>query len=128
MDANALSGYFDVDGYPLALISPATHRTISSTFGHLWRARVPLEMHPDDASVRGLGSGDRVRIWNRLGEVVTTLRVTTDVAPGVVSLPKGLWARHTENGRTANALSPATLSDLGGNACFNDARVEVAPV
>jgi anaerobic selenocysteine-containing dehydrogenase len=111
---------------PLAMVSPATHRTISSTFGHLWRARVPLEMHPDDAAVRGLASGDRVRIWNALGEVVTKVRVTTDVAPGVVSLPKGLWARHTENGRTSNALSPATLADLGGNACFNDARVEVA--
>jgi anaerobic selenocysteine-containing dehydrogenase len=111
---------------PLALISPATNRTISSTFGHLWRARVALEMHPDDAAQRGLDNGDTVRVWNELGEVVTALRLSPDVVPGVVSLPKGLWARHTDNGRTANALAPATLSDLGGNACFNDARVEVA--
>jgi hypothetical protein len=46
--------------------------------------------------------------------------------PGTVSLPKGLWRRSTRNGFTATALAPATLSDLGGGACFNDARVQVA--
>jgi hypothetical protein len=43
----------------------------------------------------------------------------------VVVLPKGLWSHNTESGTTANALAPDTLSDLGGGACFNDARVEV---
>jgi anaerobic selenocysteine-containing dehydrogenase len=47
------------------------------------------------------------------------------IRPGTVSLPKGLWCRNTENGLTANALAPDTLSDLGGGACFNDARVQV---
>ena len=113
---------------PLALISPATHRTISSYLGNLRRGKVPLEMHPTDAEARGLREGDRVRIWNSHGEVVTRLRLTADLPKGVVSLPKGLWARHTDNGRTANALAPPTLADLGGNACFNDARVEVGKV
>ena len=40
-------------------------------------------------------------------------------------LPKGLWRKHTANGFTANALAPDTLTDLGGGACFNDARVQV---
>ena len=40
-------------------------------------------------------------------------------------LPKGLWSRHTEDGATANALCPDGLTDLGGGATFNDARVEV---
>ena len=42
-----------------------------------------------------------------------------------MTLPKGLWGRHTLNGSTANALAPDTLSDLGAGACFNDARVQV---
>ena len=46
--------------------------------------------------------------------------------PGTVVLPKGLWRKHTANGYTANALAPDTLTDLGGGACFNDARVQVA--
>jgi hypothetical protein len=47
------------------------------------------------------------------------------VRRGVLSLPKGLWARSTINGQTANALAPDSLADLGGGACFNDARVDV---
>ena len=47
---------------------------------------------------------------------------------GVVFLPKGLWSHNTENGATASALAPDTLADLGGGACFNDARVELERV
>jgi anaerobic selenocysteine-containing dehydrogenase len=113
------------DRYPLALISPATNRTISSTFGQLYREQVPLEIHPADAAARGIAAGDPVRVWNDLGEVRTTARLSADLRPGVVLLPKGLWSRHTQNGTTSNALSPDTYADLGEGACFNDARVEV---
>jgi anaerobic selenocysteine-containing dehydrogenase len=112
--------------FPLALISPATNRTISSTLGQLHRKAVPLAIHPQDAAARGLRDGDRVRVWNDLGEVVCDLRITRDLRPGVVELPKGLWSHNTANGATACAVAPDTLTDLGGGACFNDARVEVA--
>lgn len=111
--------------FPLALISPATSRTISSTFGQLVQEKAVLEIHPRDAEARGIAAGDAVRIWNELGEVRVAARVSPDLRPGVVFLPKGLWARHTLSGRTANALAPDTLTDLGRGACFNDARVEV---
>jgi anaerobic selenocysteine-containing dehydrogenase len=114
------------DRYPLALISPSSDRTISSTLGELPRPDVKLSMHPDDAVARGLADKDLVRIFNELGEVHCELSVTPAVRPGTVSLPKGLWRRSTRNGYTATALAPATLSDLGGGACFNDARVQVA--
>jgi anaerobic selenocysteine-containing dehydrogenase len=112
--------------HPLALISPAQSRTISSTFGQLLHAQVPLEIHPDDAGARGIADGEMVRVWNDLGEVHCQARWTTAVRPGVVCLPKGLWQHHTANGATANALVPDSLSDLGGGACYNDARVQVA--
>ena len=66
--------------------------------------KAPLEMHPADAAARGLGEGDRVSVRNAYGEVVTHLHLNGDLLPGVACLPKGLWARHTQNGRTANAL------------------------
>ncbi len=113
-------------GFPLTLLSPATGKTISSTLGQLVKEPAAVDLHPEDAAARGLASGAAVRVWNDLGEVHCRLRVTTEVRPGVASLAKGFWARHTENGRTANALAPDTLTDLGGGACFNDARVEVA--
>jgi len=113
---------------PLALISPASERTISSTLSELPRPDVYLLMHPDDAGPRGVTEGDPVRIFNALGEVRCQARVGTWIRPGTVSLPKGLWRRHTANGYTANALAPDSLTDLGGGACFNDARVQVEKV
>ena len=111
--------------FPLALISPASERTISSTLAELPRQEVRLLMHPDDAATRELTDGDAVRVFNGLGEVQCRLSVGGWIREGTVSLPKGLWRRHTANGCTANALVPDTLTDLGGGACFNDARVQV---
>jgi anaerobic selenocysteine-containing dehydrogenase len=113
------------DQYPLALISPASDRTISSTLGELARPEVRLLIHPEDASARGIDDGEDVRIWNELGEVRCRAQVGTWIRPGTVVLPKGLWRRHTANGYTATALAPAALTDIGGGACFNDARVQV---
>ena len=114
--------------YPLALISPASEKTVSSTFGQLRRNIARLQIHPDDAESRGITEGDTVRVFNALGDVHCLAHVTSDIARGVLSLPKGLWRQSTLNGETANALAPATLERHSGGACFNDARVEVAKI
>ncbi len=114
------------EAYPLALISPALATQISSMFGQLRKAPAELELSPGDAAARGLRTGDRVRVWNALGEVECLARVSRTVRDGVCVLAKGLWRRHTANGLTANALIPAGLADLGGQAAYNDARVQVA--
>ena len=114
------------DDHPLALISPASEKTISSTLGELRERAGMLHMHPSDAAARGLTTGDPVRVFNHLGEVHCPVAITTDVRPGTVSLSKGLWRKSTYNGATGTALVPDTLTDLGGGACFNDARVEVS--
>lgn len=113
------------DTYPLSLISPASPHTISSTLGELRPTIVKLKIHPDDAAARSIADGDPIRVYNELGEVHCEASVTPEVRPGTVALPKGLWARSTFNGSTANALVPQTLSDIAGGACFNDARVQV---
>lgn len=111
--------------YPLALISPASERTISSTLSELPRPEPKLLMHPEDAAARGLVDGDAIRIFNAAGEVRCSLQIGAWIRSGTVSLPKGLWRRHTANGYTANVFAPDSLTDLGGGACFNDARVQV---
>jgi anaerobic selenocysteine-containing dehydrogenase len=111
--------------YPLAMISPATNKTISSTFGQLIDGQVPLEMHSEDASERGIETGDEVKVFNENGEVVCPVRTSSDVCKGTVVLPKGLWRQNTFNGYTSNALVPDSLTDVGAGACFNDARVQV---
>jgi anaerobic selenocysteine-containing dehydrogenase len=114
--------------YPLALITPASDKRVTSTFGGLAAsdATPPLEMHPDDARARGLVDGIRVRVWNDLGEVHLPLKVTETVRRGVVASLKGTWFRTSDNGQTVSALAPAHHADLAGGACYNDARVEVA--
>jgi anaerobic selenocysteine-containing dehydrogenase len=112
--------------HPLALISPASEKTVSSTLGELRARPGALQMHPVDAHQRGLSQDDPVRVFNDLGEVQCPVAINKDLKPGTVSLSKGLWRRSTYNGSTSNALVPDTLTDLGGGACFNDARVQVA--
>ena len=73
----------------------------------------------------GVKALDKVDFDIYPGEVHCLASITPVVPRGVVSLPKGLWRKSTRNGATANSLAPDTLSDLGGGACFNDARVEV---
>jgi anaerobic selenocysteine-containing dehydrogenase len=114
--------------FPLALISPASERTISSTLSELPRPEVRLLMNPIDAAARHIEDGAAVRIFNALGDVRCKIQLGSWIRPGTVSLPKGLWRRHTANGYTANALVPDSLTDLGGGACFNDARVQVEAV
>jgi anaerobic selenocysteine-containing dehydrogenase len=114
--------------YPLILISPASDRRSTSTFGgSRFSDETPaLEMHPDDARARGLRDGMTVRVWNDLGEVHLPLKVTDVVPRGVVSTWKGTWFRTSDNGQTVSALAPGHHADISGGACYNDTRVEVA--
>ena len=111
----------------LALVSPATGKAINSTLGEDNIPVLYVELNPEDATSRGIGDGDRVRVHNRLGELVCEARVRGRVRTGVAVIPKGAWRRSSSNGLTSTALCPAHLSDVGGGACFNDARVEVEP-
>ena len=114
---------------PLRLISPASDKRISSTFGGLEGSlHAPkLLMHPADAAERGLRSGDEVRLWNDRGEVMLPLLVTDAVRPGVVASEKGAWLCTSRSGQTISALVSADMrADLADGACFNDTNVEVA--
>jgi anaerobic selenocysteine-containing dehydrogenase len=134
LDAEAPQGLYafqqdpGTETYPLALISPASEKTVSSTLGELRPGVARLYMHTEAASARGLKEGDTVRVFNDLGEVHCVVTIGDRIAPGAVSLPKGLWRRSTLNASTSNALVPDASTDLGGGACFNDARVEVARI
>ncbi|HSB62175.1 MAG TPA: molybdopterin-dependent oxidoreductase, partial [Vicinamibacteria bacterium] len=113
--------------HPLALISPATERSICSTLGEYGFHEAWAEMHPADAGARGLTPGRLVRVHNALGERVVPLRVSEATRPGVVYVPKGTWNRHGRNGRAGVVLVPDEVSPVSGGARFNDARVEVGP-
>jgi len=116
--------------YPLALISPASDKRVSSTLlgaGGEPDDTPPLLMHPTDAAARFLATGATVRVWNDLGEVQLPLLVTDAVPPGVVASEKGAWLATGHNRRTISALVPTDIrADLSNGACYNDVVVQVA--
>jgi anaerobic selenocysteine-containing dehydrogenase len=132
LDAEAQGGLYRFEPersghHPLALLSPASSRTICSTLGELDCRGPVLEIHPEDAERFNLTDGVAVRLHNEWGEARAVARLSTDVRPGAVLLEKGAWARNVPGGSTVNALIPDDLSDLAGGACFSDARVTVEP-
>jgi len=61
-------------------VGAQTRRTDNST----WHAEDTLEIHPQDAEERGIGTGDWVGIKSRIGDTVLRAEVTEKVKPGVV--------------------------------------------
>jgi anaerobic selenocysteine-containing dehydrogenase len=111
--------------FPLALISPASSRMISSSMGEYNFDELFAEMNPGDATARGIADGDAVRVFNTIGEVLVRAKVSEQIRPGVISMHKGAWMKSAKNGRTAAALCPQNVEPVAGGACYNDARVQV---
>lgn len=115
--------------FPLMLITPSSNLRTNATFGGSpdsdnseW-----IEIHPVDAASRNLSNHSEVRVWNDLGEVNLRVKISDAVCPGVVCSPKGAWLRTSRTGQTSNALIAGHKSDIADGACYNDARVDVAP-
>ena len=114
--------------HPLALISPATSRTINSSLGDLDPRPQTCGLSPADATARGVQEGDLVRVFNDQSSLTCPVRVDPTLRPGVVVIAKGVWLRNTREGRGANALIPAGTTPISGGAVYNDTRVQVARV
>lgn len=67
------------------------------------KVRCTLQINPTDAEQLGLSNGMPARIASRVGEVVAPVEVTSDIRPGVVSLPHG-WG-HGEPGTRMRVAS-----------------------
>lgn len=99
-------------------------------------ARCTLLIHPDDAAARALGPGELATVHSRVGEVSLPIEISTDMMPGVVSIPHG-WGHHrpgirlgvaqSHAGVSANDLTDETFLDaLCGNAALNGVPVTVS--
>ncbi|MBL9128783.1 MAG: hypothetical protein JNL97_14110, partial [Verrucomicrobiales bacterium] len=111
--------------FPLALVSASNNALISSTLGEFNYAELRLALNPADAAARGIVAGDEVRVRNDLGEVRCRADIDGRIREGVCAMPKGAWRKSSRNGGTSTALCPAHVNEVGGGACYNDARVEV---
>jgi len=116
--------------YPLAFISPPCRNFLNSSFANLPFARASekeprLDIHPEDARARGVGNGERVRVFNDRGSYVLKAAVTDRARPGVVVAPSVWWRKLSPDGRNANDLTSQALADMGGAATYYDCLVEV---
>ena len=116
--------------FPLALISPPARNALNSTFANLpvffETDRAPqLEIHPDDASARGIANGERVRVFNDRGSLALTARVTDRARRGVVVALSIWWRKLSPDRSNANMVTSQALTDMGHAATFYDVLVEV---
>ena len=117
--------------YPLTFISPKSQRYfLNSSHAnqerHLRAAGKPhLQISPADAKRRGIGHGDRVRVYNSHGSIELTAEVSDATIPRLVTMSHGWWPSLVPGGATANALTTGRLADLGGGSAMYDTRVEV---
>ena len=122
-----IDDYSPVDRFPLKFLSPNTSARIHSQFGNLEVIRlnteVPAaEISVSDAAARNISTGDRIRLFNRNGQVVTSARVTGRVREGTVVLHNGIWS---EEGGGSNMLTASRETDIGFGAAFHGIGIEV---
>jgi anaerobic selenocysteine-containing dehydrogenase len=117
--------------YPLAMISPPARNFLNSSFVNVQSLRASegepwLDIHPDDASKRGVIAGSYVRVFNDRGSVELRARVTDRARPGVVVGLSVWWKKLARDGKNANELTSSdTLTDMGRGAIFYDCLVQV---
>jgi anaerobic selenocysteine-containing dehydrogenase len=94
-------------------------RTHSSYGNNPWLQEVAphsLWINPIDAKARGIAHGDRVRVFNEIGETVVRAKVTPRIMPGVLSLPQGAWydpdRKGIDRGGCINTLTSQRPSPL----------------
>lgn len=116
--------------YPLAMISPPARNFLNSTFVNVESLRGTegephLDIHPDDAAVRGIVDGAMVRAYNDRGSMVARARVTDRARQGLVVGLSIWWKKLASDGKNANELTSQRLTDMGRAPVFYDCLVQV---
>jgi biotin/methionine sulfoxide reductase len=140
---NEWLGASEADQWPLHLITnqPADKLHSQMDAGSVSRAgkvggRAPMRIHPDDASARGIVTGDIVRVFNARGACLAGAVVDAALVPHVVVMPTGAWfdpqdaalERHgnpnvltLDVGTSKLAQAPSALSALVDVALWDEA-------
>ena len=119
------------NAYPLAMISPPARNFLNSTFVNVTSLRnievePVLEIHPDDATPRGITTGAVVDVFNQRGSYKVKAEVSTRARRGVVN-GLGIWWRKLGlDGTNVNEVTSQHLTDLGRGPVFYDCLVQVS--
>lgn len=112
----------------------------------------PLLIHPEAARERGIKGGDLVKVTSPMGSLITKVRITEGINPGVVAMARGLghweygriaqakrfksidpdthliWWEEIGNGKNPNAIIVGITDPIGGGQAWMDTKVVVAKV
>ncbi|MBF0138040.1 MAG: molybdopterin-dependent oxidoreductase [Magnetococcales bacterium] len=127
---NSRDRYSHAERYPLDFMTPPAHDVLNSTFTaaeepRRRRGHPVVWIHPDDAASRGIKDQAPVSVFNDLGGLTMTARVTTDVRPGLCLCESNYHGAEFPEGISLNALTHADRVAPHGGAAFHDNRVEV---
>ncbi|MFP6759381.1 MAG: molybdopterin oxidoreductase family protein [Alphaproteobacteria bacterium] len=118
------------DEHPFRLIAAPAHNYLNSSFTETKtsiakESRPMVKIHPADADRLGVEDGARVRLGNRLGEVIVHVERFDGMQQGVVVV-ESIWPNSAfEGGAGINTLLSADAGPPNGGAVIHDTAVWV---
>lgn len=104
---------------PLHLVSPHPKFRLHSQMNNTVlreiyevQGREPIYIHPKNAKVKGIKSGDVVLVSNARGKVLAGAMVTEDIREDVVMLPEGSWYDPVEPGKVGSMCAHGDVNLL----------------
>ena len=117
--------YIPLKGKGLKLVTPSHFMLISSQYHNTHNYEDPyIYLNPEDAEERYLKNGDRVKVFNEYGEIITELKISEDIQRGVALMYKAFWP--SKLGWNVNYLTPSDKNEnYGGCTTLHTVWVEV---
>jgi len=114
----------------LRLLTPASEWHMNSSYDNEPRIRdrtnpATITLHPEDAALRGVKPGDKVRVANDSAALTMRVAISDMTPPGVGWAPKGRWPGAAPEGLNVNALNPGLRSDMGDSTALHGVEVTV---